>query len=55
MLIKKIDANNFDVFWGNGWFDWARFHYDGTKIKQMKGVRVPPAVFFALKKRFGVA
>ena len=54
MLIKRLDSNSFDVFWGNGWGNWARYSVEGQKLQQVKGIRAPFPVVVALKKRFKV-
>lgn len=54
MLIKRIDSREFDVFWGNGWTNWARFELADGKLHKVKGMGVPYPVVTALKKRYGV-
>lgn len=53
MFIKRLDANEFDVFWGTGWFNWARFSIEGGKLAKVKGNATPYSIVNALKARFG--
>lgn len=52
MRVIRLDAKEFDVFWGNGWYNWARFSCDGKRLTFVKGSKVPVPVFSALKKKF---
>ena len=52
MYIKRLDANTLDVFWGNGWYNWARFEVSGKNLKKIGGQHVPSQVVSALKTRF---
>jgi hypothetical protein len=60
MIIKRIDATHFDVFWGTGWDNWARFNieYNVEKkhkfLRQEKGIEVPRPVMQELITRFTV-
>lgn len=46
MLIKRLNAATFDVFWNNGWEYWARFsrQSDGT-LKFLTGRQMPTKLF----------
>jgi hypothetical protein len=46
MVIKKLNAATFDVFWNNGWEYWARFsrQTDGT-LKFVSGKQMPTKLF----------
>lgn len=46
MLIKRLNAATFDVFWNNGWDYWARFSRqpDGT-LKFQSGRQMPTKLF----------
>jgi len=58
MLIKRIDATNFDSFWGTGWDNWARFETQFNPethqkfLRQVKGIEVPKPVMNELLGRF---
>lgn len=54
MLVKRIDAHVFDVFWGNGWYNWARFDLGLGGLTQVKGVSVPHTVREKIAQRFNV-
>lgn len=53
MEIKHIDQRTMDVFWGNGWENWARIQNNNGFLKQIGGVEVPKQVFSKLIAQFG--
>lgn len=55
MLIKNINKNTFDLFFNNGWENWARFSVVDNKLQQISGVNVPASIIGYLKKKHGVA
>lgn len=55
MLIKNINKNKFDLFFNNGWENWARFEISNNKLHQIAGVAVPFSIINYLKKKNGVA
>lgn len=58
MIIKRIDAEHFDAFWGKGWDNWARFRIEYNPesnrkfIRQELGIEVPRPVMAELLARF---
>jgi len=52
MLIKHINKNTFDLFFNNGWDNWARFEVKGTQLHQVNGVQVPTNITSFLNKRY---
>jgi len=52
MLIKHINKNTFDLFFNNGWDNWARFEVKGTQLSQVSGVQVPTNITSFLNKRY---
>jgi hypothetical protein len=58
MIIKKLDATHFDIFWGKGWDNWARFRIEYNPensrkfLRQEKGIEVPKPVMAELLTRF---
>lgn len=46
--IKEISKNLFDVFWEQGWSNWARIQNNNGFLKQIAGVDIPKSVFSAL-------
>lgn len=51
MLIKNINKNTFDLFFNNGWENWARFSVASGKLQQTCGVNVPASIIGYLKKK----
>ena len=52
MLVKHISSNRFDVFYNNGWDNWARFQVENGKPKQTNGFPVPKNIEIFLAKRY---
>jgi len=52
MLIKHINKNTFDLFFNNGWDNWARFEVTNNKLQQQAGVQVPANITSFLNKRY---
>ena len=51
MEIKALDNRTYDVFWGNGWYNWARMQ-SGSKgyWRLLKGQPMPKKVFSEFKE-----
>ena len=46
MLIKRVNAATFDVFWNNGWDYWARFQRTSEgSLKHTSGKQMPTKLF----------
>lgn len=52
MEIKMLDERHFDVFWGQGWTNWARIQNNNGFLKQIKGIEIPKIVFAQLIAKF---
>ena len=52
MYVKRLSSNEFDLWWGNGWNNWARLTIDGKKVVQVKGERIPAQVFVAFSRKY---
>jgi hypothetical protein len=52
MLVKHITKNRFDVFYNDGWENWARFEVKGGKTMQIAGVPAPKNIGAYLDKRY---
>ena len=52
MVVKHINAETFDVFFENGWENWARFTVDQNKLHQIGGTQVPININKFLTKRY---
>jgi hypothetical protein len=55
MLIKQVNGNTFDLFFNQGWDNWARFTKENNKLRQISGVSVPQNIIHYLQKKHGVA
>ena len=53
MEIKHIEENLFDVFWGNGWTNWARIKNNNGFLKQLTGLEIPKPIFSQLIQSYG--
>lgn len=53
MIVKHINPNSFDIFYNQGWDNWARFSLTPSKIVQVAGNPVPKNIFLFLAKRYG--
>ena len=51
MLIKRVNKNTIDVFFNNGWNNWARLQMQKNHYHQVAGALVPPAIMHSLNKR----
>lgn len=54
MLIKNVNKNTFDLFFNEGWENWARFQVNNHKVTQIAGVHVPVNIIKYLEKKHGV-
>jgi len=46
VLIKRVNAATFDVFWNNGWEFWARFQRTSEgALKHVNGRQMPTQLF----------
>ena len=52
MLVKHITASRFDVFYNDGWENWARFEVKGGKTQQVAGTAAPRNIQLFLDKRY---
>jgi hypothetical protein len=52
MLVKHINAGLFDIFFNQGWDNWARFEVVQGKVNQIKGHTVPTNIQSFLAKRY---
>lgn len=52
MLVKHINKSTFDVFFDNGWENWARFLVKNNKLHQIAGIAVPKPIESFLNKRY---
>lgn len=52
MNVKHINKTTFDVFFDNGWDNWARFQKNGSGVTQIDGVEVPKPIISFLNKRY---
>lgn len=55
MLVKHVNQNRFDVFFNNGWTNWARFEVTRGKLTQVSGTDVPKPIVSFLEKRYNKA
>jgi hypothetical protein len=59
MLIKHVNKKVFDLFYNNGWENWARFQISKTndhhrKIEQIAGdPAIPGGIIQFLEKKYG--
>jgi uncharacterized membrane protein len=59
MLIKHVTKKTFDVFFNNGWENWARFEIvknekHQRKLKQVAGEQIPTGIAQFLERKYGV-
>ena len=52
MQVKHITKDTFDIFFDNGWENWARFLVKENKLHQIAGVSVPKPIQIFLNKRY---
>ena len=52
MKVLHINNKLFDIFFGQGWENWARFVLDRGKLVQVNGVEVPKNIKTFLVKRY---
>lgn len=52
MITKKVIGNVFDVFWGDGWDNWARIENRRGFVKPIAGQEIPKIVFQMLIREF---
>lgn len=52
MLVKHCNPNLFDIFYNQGWENWARFSIVNGKVTQVKGNAVPTNIHAFLTKRY---
>ena len=52
MLVKYLNTNTFDIFFNDGWENWARFHVEKGKLVQITGVPVPKNIQLFLENRY---
>lgn len=52
MKVMHITANRFDVFYNQGWENWARFEVKGGKTIQVAGAKAPANIQAFLDKRY---
>ena len=48
MTLRPINAHLFDVFWEDGWENWARVQNKTGFLKQVNGKDIPKPVFAKL-------
>lgn len=53
MKVLHLNQKTFDIFFNQGWENWARFQIDGNKkLQQVAGVEVPKNIKLFLEKRY---
>lgn len=52
MIVKNVTGNTYDVFWNDGWNNWARIQNRNGFIKAVGGLEIPKIVFAMLIKEF---
>ena len=52
MKVMHITDKLFDIFFNQGWENWARFAVKGGKIHQVAGVEVPKNIYHFLTNRY---
>lgn len=59
MVIKRVNSHLIDVFYGNGWENWARFNlvknhnnHTGHFLKHVAGQELPRNLFTILIRKF---
>lgn len=52
MIVKHLKGNTYDVFWNDGWDNWARFENRNGFIKAVGGLEIPKIVFAMLIREF---
>ena len=53
MVVKKIQSNLLDVFWGFGWDNWARISIKKGFVTQESGKSIPKVIFSQLIATYG--
>lgn len=51
----RVSGNVYDVFWGDGWENWARIQNRNGFVKPVGGLEIPKLVFSVLIKEFANA